>query len=117
MKKYRLCRKDYSWNPGTSIRDNSWYLNGTVDESVIVSDEIVNVTDIGSTNLANTFLTNETNVTRTVPMNSDDNNVGCKMDGYILHTFVLVIILLFIIAIIQKITILNHYHYTKHRSK
>ena len=117
MKKYRLCRKDYNWNPSTSIRDNSWYLNGTVDESVIVSDEIVNVTDIGSTNLANTFLTNETNVTRTVPMNSDDNNVGCKMDGYILHTFVLVIILLFIIAIIQKITILNHYHYTKHRSK
>ena len=117
MKKYQLCRKDYNWNPSTSIRDNSWYLNGTVDESVIVSDEIVNVTDIGSTNLANTFLTNETNVTRTVPMNSDDNNVGCKMDGYILHTFVLVIILLFIIAIIQKITILNHYHYTKHRSK
>ena len=117
MKKYRLCRKDYNWNPSTSIRDNSWYLNGTVDESVIVSDEIVNVTDIGPTNLANTFLTNETNVTRTVPMNSDDNNVGCKMDGYILHTFVLVIILLFIIAIIQKITILNHYHYTKHRSK
>ena len=112
-----MCRKDYNWNPSTSIRDNSWYLNGTVDESVIVSDEIVNVTDIGSTNLANTFLTNETNVTRTVPMNSDDNNVGCKMDGYILHTFVLVIILLFIIAIIQKITILNHYHYTKHRSK
>ena len=117
MKKYRLCRKDYNWNPSTSIRDNSWYLNGTVDESVIVSDEIVNVTDIGSTNLANTFLTNETNVTRTVPMNSDDNNVGCKMEGYILHMFVLVIILLFIIAIIQKITILNHYHYTKHRSK
>ena len=112
-----MCRKDYNWNPSTSIRDNSWYLNGTVDESVIVSDEIVNVTDIGPTNLANTFLTNETNVTRTVPMNSDDNNVGCKMDGYILHTFVLVIILLFIIAIIQKITILNHYHYTKHRSK
>ena len=42
--------------------------------------------------------------------NSDDKNVRYKMDCYTLHTFLLVIILFFVIAIIC-------YHYAKHWSK
>ena len=76
----------------------------------MVGDEIVNVTDKASTNMTNTLSTNETNVTNTSPMNSDDNKVRFKIDCYILHTFLLVIILSFIITI-------KCYHYTKHRLK
>ena len=41
-----------------------------------------------------------TNVTSTVSINFDNKNVRHKMNCYIFHTFLLVIILLFIIAII-----------------
>ena len=34
-KKYCTCKKDYSWNPTTYIFENSRYLKGTVDDSVI----------------------------------------------------------------------------------
>ena len=98
-KKYQSCKKDYSWNPSICICDNSRYLKCIVDESVIVCDEIVNVKDSASTNVTNTLSTNETNVTSTVPINSDDNIVRYKMNCYILHTFLLMIILLYIIAI------------------
>ena len=51
-----------------------------------------------------------TNFTSTASKNSDDKKIRYKMDCYILHTFLLAIILLFIIAIIC-------YHYAKHWSK
>ena len=41
-----------------------------------------------------------TNVTSTVSINFDNKKVRHKMDCYIFHTFLLLIILLFIIAII-----------------
>ena len=50
------------------------------------------------------------NVTRSVPINFDDKKIKYKMDCYILHTFLLKMISLFLIAIIC-------YHYTKHKSK
>ena len=50
-----------------------------------------------------------TKATSTVSINSDDKRVRYKMDCYILHAFVLVTILLFIIAICC--------HYAKQRSK
>ena len=52
-----------------------------------------------------------TKATSTVSKNSDDERVRYKMDSYILHALVLVLvtILLFIIAIC--------YHYAKQRSK
>ena len=50
-----------------------------------------------------------TNVASAVSINSDDKNKD-KIDCYILHTFLLAVILLFIIAIIC-------YHYVKHREK
>ena len=60
--------------------------------------------------MTNTIPTNKTNsistnATSTMTINSDD-----KTDCYILHTVLLVIILLFIIAIISC-------HYTNYRSK
>ena len=50
------------------------------------------------------------NVTSTVSINPDDKKVRCTMNCFILHTFLLVNILLFIIASIS-------YHYAKHRPK
>ena len=69
--------------------------------------KIKNATDSVSTNVANTI---SKNVTSTMSTNSDGKKVRYKMDCYILHTFLWVRILLFIIAIIC-------YHCTKHRSK
>ena len=66
-----------------------------------------NVTSTIRTNITNII---PTNVTSTVSINSDDKKAKYKMECYILHTFLLVIILLFIITIIC-------YHYTNHRSK
>ena len=91
------------------------YLKGTVDDSVIICDEKIDVTDSVSTNVTNTIPASMentilTNVTSTAPINFDDKKVRYKMVCYILNTFLLVNILLFIIAIIC-------YHYTKHRSK
>ena len=101
--------------PSTCIYENDIYLKRIADTSVIVCDETINATDSASTNLTNTFPTNmkksiSRNVTSTMSANSDNKNVRFKMDYYILHTFSLVIILLFIIAIIC-------YCYTKYRSK
>ena len=106
-KSYRKCLKDYSWNPSTCICEISRYLKSIVDESVIVCDEIINVTDSASKIVTNTI---PTSVTSIASINSDDKKVRYKMDYYILYTVSLVIILLFIIAIIC-------YHYAKHRSK
>ena len=51
-----------------------------------------------------------THVTSAMLTNSDDKKIRYKIDCYILHTFLLKIMLLLIITIIC-------YHYTKHRSK
>ena len=59
--------------------------------------------DIVSTNMTNTIPTN-------MSTNSDGKKVRYKMDCYILHTVLLVMVLLFI-------TIIICYHYAKHRSK
>ena len=62
-----------------------------------MSDEIINVTDSVSIKITNTI---PTNVTSTVSINSDHKKVRNKMDCYILHTFLLATVLLFITAII-----------------
>ena len=41
-----------------------------------------------------------TNVTSVVPINSDNKKVRYEIDNFIMHTFLLVTILLFIIALI-----------------
>ena len=97
-------------NPDTFICENGKYLKSIADTSVIACDEITNATDSVSTNVTNLINTISANATSTVPLNFNDKKVKYKMDCDILHTFLLVIILLFIIAIIC-------YHYAKHRSK
>ena len=83
------------------------YSKNIVD-SVIVGNEIINATD-ATNNTVSTNVTGiiPTNVMSTVSINSDDQKERYKMD-FILHTFLSVTILLFIIAIIC-------YHYTNHR--
>ena len=67
-------------------------------------DEIVYVIDIVSTNVIPII---SANVASTMLTISDDKKVRYKMDCYILHTVLLAIILLLLIAIIC-------YHYEKH---
>ena len=73
------------------------------DTSVIMCDEIISVMDIVSTKMANTIVTN-------VSRYSGNTKVRYKIDCYILHTVLLVIILLLTITI-------TFYHYAKHWSK
>ena len=54
--------------------------------------------------------TTSVNITSTVSINSDDEKERYKMDWYILHTFLLIIILLFTTAIVC-------HHYENHRPK
>ena len=100
-------KKDYNWNPSTCICENSKCLKDTVDNLVIVCDEIINVIDGVSTNVTNTI---SANVTSTASINSHNKKVIYKMVRHIFYTFVLVTILLFIIAII-------FYYYAKHGPK
>ena len=77
-----------------------------------VCNEIINATDnvlATETNAIPANMTNcaSTNVTSTMPRNSDGRKVRYKIDFYVLHTLLKVILLLFTIAIIS-------YHYTKH---
>ena len=88
-KNYRTYKKDYSWNPSTCICENSKNLKSIVDASVIVCDEILSVMDIVSTKMTNTIATN-------VSINCHSKKVRYKIDCYILHTVLLVIILLLI---------------------
>ena len=66
-------------------------------------DEIISVMDIVSTKITNAIVTNPS-------INCHSEKVRYKIDCYILHTILLVIRLLLIIAII-------YYHYAKHKSK
>ena len=79
------------------------YLKGTVDDSVIICDKKIDVTDSVSKNVTNTIPTSMentilTNVTSTAPINFDDKKVRYKMVCYILNTFLLVNILLNILC-------------------
>ena len=61
-------------------------------------DEITYALDIVSTKVVNSITTN---VTNTVSINRHIKKIRYKMDGYILQTVLVVIILLFIITIIS----------------
>ena len=63
-KNYCRCKKDLSRNPSTHICENSKYLKGIADESVIVCNKIVNVTDSVLTNVTNTIPTNVMNTAK-----------------------------------------------------
>ena len=85
-KNYRTCKEDYSWNPSTSICENSNNLKNT---SVTGCDEIITVMDIVSTK--------KSNVTSTASVNCHSIKLR---ECYVLHTVLLAIILLLIIIII-----------------
>ena len=70
-------------------------------------DEIIGAPDSASTNVSCTVPMYAKNI---VPTNFDDKKVRHKMDCCILHTVLLVVILLFIVAII-------YCYYTNHGSK
>ena len=105
-KKYRKCKNGYCWNPSTCVCGNGKYLKVIADISVTAFDEIKYVLDIVLKNVENTI---RTNVTSILSINFR-KKVRYKIDCYILHTILLVIILPFITAIIC-------YRYAKHRSK
>ena len=62
-----MCKK-YCWNCSTWICEIIRYLKSIVDDSVIMCNEIISVTNISSTNVTNTL---PVNVMSTVSINSD----------------------------------------------
>ena len=103
-KNYHKSKKHYNWNLSTCTCENRKYLRNIADNSVIACDEIIHVMDILLTKMANTIGRS------TVSINSDSKKVKYRIDWFILHTVLSVIILLLIITI-------SCYHYAKHRSK
>ena len=97
-KEHHVCKKGYTWNPAVCSLKNCEYVASSIEDSVITFGEIVNVAKSVSTNVP-------TNLISTVS-HFHIRKVRFKIDGYILYTILLVIILLFIIAII-------FYHYAK----
>ena len=92
--------------PNTCICENSKYLKSIVENSVIICDEIVIVTDSVSTNETNMI---STNVMSTVSINSFDKKVRYIDLLYFAHLF-----------IGNHIAIYDHHYllsYVKHRSK
>ena len=75
-------------------------------DAVILGKEIANVMDSAVTNVTNTI---STNARSTVTIKPEDKNVRQEIDCYILHAFLLVTILPFMIAIFC-------YHNAKHKS-
>ena len=53
-------KRDYGWNPGTCICENSKYLKSITDTSLIECDEIITAMDIVSTKMTNTIAINVT---------------------------------------------------------
>ena len=92
-KKYGKYKKDYGWNPRTCICKNSTYLKSISDDSVIVCDGIINVTDSVSKSATSTIPTNVTNtvplnVMCTVPINSHNEKLRYKYGLlYFAHVF------------------------------
>ena len=80
-KNYRTCKKDYSWDTSTCIRENIKYLKKVADTSVIECDEVTTVMDIASTKKTNTIATN---VTSTASINCHSKKVR---DCYIWHIY------------------------------
>ena len=109
-KNYRKCKKDYSWNPSTCICENSMYLKSIADTSVTEFDEFIIFMDNVSIKKTNTIATKTTNTLATNVASTASINCHSKKvrDCYILHTVLLVIILLWIIATI-------YYHYAKRK--
>ena len=99
-----MYKNDFCWNPSTCICENSKYLKSLVHDSVIVCDEIRSATDSTWTNVTNAVATN---FTSTISINSDEKKVGYKMDYYILHTFLLVTISLFLLLLVFAMIMQN----------
>ena len=105
-KKYHKCRKDYSWNPNRCICKDGKYLKRIADTSVIVCDEFKYVTDIVSTNVANTI---PANAISTLSINCHNKKVRYKI-GYIL-----LVLLLITALFISMFTC--HYHTNRSKQK
>ena len=96
-KKKNTCGKDYLWNSSACSCENGGYLESIIDKSVITSNKIIGDADSVSTNVCCSVPMNAANI---ASINFDGKAIRYKMDCYILHNILLVVILLFIIVII-----------------
>ena len=62
------CSKDYTWNPSKCCFENGKYLASTMDDSVILHDELIGSYD---------------KETKTVPTNFDEKKVICKTEKFL----------------------------------
>ena len=74
------------------------YSASTIEDSVITCNKIINAAYTVLTNVPTIVMSNaSTNVTSDVPTNFRNTKVRYKMDYYVLHTDLFMVILLFII--------------------
>ena len=59
QKNYRVCKKDYIWNPATCSCKNGKYLASIIDDFVITCDQIIEET-------------------KAIPINFNEKNATCK---------------------------------------
>ena len=72
-KKRHVCKKDYAWNPARCNCENGKYLASIMDNSGIMSDEIIESYD---------------EEIKTIPTNFNEKKATCKMQNfYILLAF------------------------------
>ena len=87
-----MCEKDYIWNPATCSCENGKYVGSIIDDSVIMHDEIINMTKTVPSKITST---------KTVQTNFNNNKkkIACKTrQFYILRTFLLLTIALLIVV-------------------
>ena len=94
--KHNAYKKRFYLKSSYMYLPNSWYAASTIDDFVITWDEIIDAAVSISTNLNCCVPLYAVNIAST---NFDDKNVRHKMNYCILHTVLLVVLLLFIIAI------------------
>ena len=81
-KTHHICEKYYVWNPATCNCENGKYLASVIDDSAIISDEIIESYD---------------KEIKTIPANYNEKKLTCKTGSfYILLVFSLITIELLI---------------------
>ena len=86
VKKHHVCKKDYIWDPATYSCQDGKYLATIMDNSAIISDEIINV--------------NAKAKSKNKETNFNEKNITCKTQNFYFTGFLVITIILLVAVII-----------------
>ena len=89
-KEHNACEKYYLWNPSTCTCENGEYLASIINDSVIICDEIIEITKSTST---------ETVPTKNTPTNFNEKKITFKTEKIVLASLLNTIALLIAVSI------------------